>query len=165
MPWPSTPWCSHSSVFEVVNLDVDVLFLFGHFFMWKLHKSNTPLDLVSLKMTRKVQIDPHLAFFGLTTMGGHWSLLLKIFLGGHGDNKPTNFHHKKSSINLSSNVAWPPWLMMNWSSNILCTYLSCLYMYNYINCCYVKTSFFSLINCANFMYMVCGGLSFSLWKS
>ncbi len=49
----------------------------------------------------------------------------------------TNFHHTKSSINLlhnvSSNVAWPPWLMMNWSYNILCTYLSCLYIYKYIN--------------------------------
>ncbi len=85
-------------------------------------------------------------------------------------NLPTSTTQNLQSIfytmwNVSSNVPWPPWLMMNWNSNILCTYLSCLYMYNYINCCYVKTSLFSLINCANFMYMVCGGLSFSLWKS
>ncbi len=59
---------------------------------------------------------------GLLTLGGHWFLLLGIFLGGHDDGKPANFHNTKSySIfftiwNVSSNVVWPLWFMIGWGS-------------------------------------------------
>ncbi len=100
-----------------------------------------------------VILTPLLIPFGLPTLGGHWFLFFEILLGGHGENKLTNFHHTKSPINIFHKVqCFFQYGMTPMINDELRFYyplhiLSCLNMYNCTNCYFMKTSLLSLVKC------------------
>ncbi len=128
---------------------------------------HNPLTLFLKKGWGNSKLTP----FGLLLPNGNWFLFIGILLDDHRDGRLTNFHHIKSLINLFHDVKCFFQCDMTFMINdelrfyhSICTFLSCLDMYNYTNYHYVKTSSLSLANHANIVYMVHEYHPFPFWN-